>query len=143
PRFVKPEEQQHPPAKPRSTTSSLSSPSALAPGDENWDDRFDTLGMTAGVYAIAMSGSDVYAGGAFDTAGGLPANGIAKWDGSNWSDLGSGWGRISAIRTSGCDVYVGGGFTSAGGVPARDIAKWDGSTWSALGSGIGYIGQYS
>src|SRR5438128_1778764 len=51
PRFVKSgeqqqeQQQQHPPAKPRSTTSSPSSPSPLASGDENWDDRFGTLGM--------------------------------------------------------------------------------------------------
>src|SRR5438874_11354658 len=47
PRFIKsdeqqqyPQQQQHAPAKPRSTTSSTSSPSPLAAGDENWDDRF-------------------------------------------------------------------------------------------------------
>jgi len=134
PRFVKSDAQQPPPAKPRSATSPLS---PLAPGDENWDDRFNTLGVNNHVYAIAISGSDVYVGGRFDTAGGVPANGIAKWDGSSWSALGSGVDvEVSAIAISGSDVYVGGLFFNAGGVPANNIAKWDGSSWSALGSGV-------
>ncbi len=42
------------------------------------------------VYALAVSGTNLYAGGWFTTAGGVPANYIAKWDGSAWSALGSG-----------------------------------------------------
>ena len=42
------------------------------------------------MYALAVSGSDLYAGGYFTTAGGSAANYIAKWNGSSWSALGSG-----------------------------------------------------
>ena len=42
------------------------------------------------VYALAVSGTDLYAGGCFTTAGGSAANYIAKWNGSAWSALGSG-----------------------------------------------------
>ena len=42
------------------------------------------------VCALAVSGSTLYAGGNFTTAGGVPANSIAKWNGSAWSSLGSG-----------------------------------------------------
>ena len=42
------------------------------------------------IYALAVSGTNLYAGGSFTTAGGVPANHIAKWDGSAWSALGSG-----------------------------------------------------
>ena len=90
------------------------------------------------VNALAVSGSDVYAGGAFSTAGGSAANYIAKWNGSSWSALGSGIdGEVSALAVSGSDVYAGGGFTTAGGSTANYIAKWNGSSWSALGSGMG------
>src|SRR5947209_1828210 len=42
------------------------------------------------VGALAVSGTDLYAGGNFETAGGTAANSIAKWNGSSWSALGSG-----------------------------------------------------
>jgi hypothetical protein len=47
-----------------------------------------------GVDALAVyddgRGPALYAGGYFNTAGGRPANNIARWDGSSWSALGSG-----------------------------------------------------
>src|SRR5207247_2034491 len=98
--------------------------------------------MNIAVHALAVSGSDVYAGGAFTTAGGSAANHIAKWDGSSWSPLGSGIGggsfpiSVRALAVSGSDVYAGGYFTTAGGTAAKFIAKWNGSSWSGLGSGI-------
>ena len=42
------------------------------------------------LYALAVSGTNLYAGGWFTTAGGVSANYIATWDGSAWSALGSG-----------------------------------------------------
>jgi hypothetical protein len=88
------------------------------------------------VWALAVSGTNLYAGGRFTTAGGVPANSIAKWDGSAWSALGSGlYFGVRALAVSGTDLYAGGYFTTAGGVPANNIAKWDGSAWSALGLG--------
>ncbi|MFA6232965.1 MAG: hypothetical protein WC824_02085 [Bacteroidota bacterium] len=94
-------------------------------------------GLDGFVFAIAVSGSDVYVGGMFSTAGGSSANRIAKWNGGSWSALGTGLnGNVFAIAVSGSDVYVGGGFTTAGGISANRIAKWDGIGWSALGSGL-------
>src|SRR5882672_10847129 len=101
------------------------------------------------VVALAVSGSDLYAGGIFTAAGGTAANYIAKWNGSSWSALGSALGSgvngsVAALAVSGSDLYAGGYFTTAGGSAANHIAKWNGSSWSALGSGIeqsggGYI----
>ena len=100
---------------------------------------FGDGGPNAHVYALAVSGSDVYAGGDFTTAGGSAANNIAKWDGSSWSALGSGMNgdSVYALAVSGSDLYAGGDFTTAGGSAANYIAKWNGSSWSALGSGMG------
>jgi len=90
------------------------------------------------VLALVVSGSDLYVGGSFTAAGGVAATNIAKWDGNQWSALGSGVNStVVALAVSGSDLYVGGNFSTAGGVTANGIAKWDGSSWSALGSGIG------
>ena len=48
-------------------------------------------GMNDDVYAFAFdSAGNLYAGGAFTTAGGGAANGIAEWNGAVWTGLGSG-----------------------------------------------------
>jgi hypothetical protein len=87
------------------------------------------------VHALATSGSDIYAGGNFTTAGGTAATNIAKWNGSTWRALGPGiHGEVLAVAVSGSNVYVGGNFTIDGGM-ANNIARWDGSNWSALGAG--------
>jgi trimeric autotransporter adhesin len=99
------------------------------------------------VNALACDSSgNLYAGGAFTTAGGLGATNVAKWNGSTWSALGAGVGSVDAggynsyVNTLVCDgaqnLYAGGLFASAGGVSANAIAKWDGSGWSALDSGV-------
>ena len=96
----------------------------------------------ASVCALAVSGTNLYAGGYFATAGGVSANCIAKWNGSAWLALGSGvappgpYSYVYALAVNGTDLYAGGDFTTAGGGTANYIAKWDGSAWSALGSGM-------
>ena len=109
-----------------------------AEGDENWHQfPYAPDGVNGNVYAITVSGNDVYVGGNFTEAGGSSANYIAKWDGASWSALGSGVNNtVRTIAIYGSDVYVGGNFTEAGGSSANRIAKWDGTSWSALGSGV-------
>src|SRR6185436_16714028 len=93
------------------------------------------------VYALAVSDSDLYAGGWFTNAGGIAANYIAKWDGSNWSALGSAMdGRaelfnrfsVFALAISGSNLYAGGSFTTAGGKASAYIAR------AVLGDAPGY-----
>jgi trimeric autotransporter adhesin len=107
-------------------------------------------GVNSTVSALAVSGSELYVGGWFTEVNffagtGIPANRIARWNGSEWSALGSGDGNgvnatVSALAVSGSNLYVGGVFTQANiGAPisANHIARWNGSSWSALGSGSG------
>ncbi len=83
-------------------------------------------------------GPALYVGGSFTMAGGADAKSIARWDGVQWSPLGSGidGGTVLAMAAyddgSGPALYAAGSFTTAGGVPADDIAKWDGNQWSAI-----------
>lgn len=95
-------------------------------------------GSGAVVNAIAVIGSDVYAGGVFSLAGGLSVSNIAKWDTvtNSWSPVGTGVaGTVRAMAVNGSDLYVSGSFSSAGGVTATNVAKWSGSAWSALIAG--------
>jgi hypothetical protein len=89
------------------------------------------------VLALAVHDGALYAAGSFDHAGGVPALGVARWDGSNWAPLGSGIsGTLYALADYGGSLIVGGRFTSAGGTPANHIARWDGTVWNAMGSGM-------
>lgn len=90
--------------------------------------------MDNSVAALAVSGSKLYAGGTFSTAGGVSASRIAQWNGSAWSALGTGVSNnVQALAVIGTDLYAGGLFSTAGGVTANRIAKWDGAAWSAMG----------
>jgi len=111
-------------------------------------------GMSGGAYgpdvtALAVfddgSGPALYAGGMFTSADGVAANALARWDGTNWSSLGSGMGvgngaSVLALTVfddgSGPALHAAGSFSTAGGTAASNVAKWDGSSWSALGSGL-------
>ncbi len=102
------------------------------------------------VHSLAVYNGELYATGTFDTAGGIQANSIAKWDGNSWSAVGGGIPGfallgpndttgtvVNAMAVYNGELYVGGSYTLAGGVSVSDIAKWNGSSWSAVGAGIG------
>ena len=87
---------------------------------------------------LPLPNGDIVVGGSFTSAGGTPANHIARWNGSTWSPLGSGMNyEVKAlVRMPNGDIIAGGWFSTAGGVVANRIARWNGTTWSALGSGF-------
>ena len=121
-----------------------------------WWDGFDhpPAGKGLSGYAYSMlvwdddgggpHGPALYVGGSFTMAGSVVANGIAKWDGVNWSPLGGGFPGPSVVvyalaihnDGSGPALYAGGEFSSASGAPGNSVAKWNGTSWSSLGSGI-------
>ncbi|MFI4881422.1 MAG: hypothetical protein ACIAQU_02430, partial [Phycisphaerales bacterium JB064] len=109
-----------------------------------------TPGVIGGrVHAMAVhddgSGPALYVGGEFNSAGGEPVNGIARWDGQDWSRVFLGTnGPVYALAEydagEGARLYAGGQFVMASGNPASNIAQWDGVRWSAvmgpLGEGV-------
>ncbi|MBX3409535.1 MAG: hypothetical protein KF859_06575 [Phycisphaeraceae bacterium] len=98
-----------------------------------------TAPLYAPVYTLAvLPNGDAVAGGNFTSAGGVTVNRIARWNGSSWAPLGSGfndWVYALAVMPNG-DFIAGGNFTTAGGVAANRIARWNGSSWAPLGSGM-------
>jgi hypothetical protein len=112
-------------------------------GSEN----VDRNGVNGPVHAVAVRGSDVFVAGDFTVAGGVPASRIARWNGEEWSALGTGIGgadalvRALAVDSAGT-VYVGGILSSAGGASASGIARWDGARWSSMAGGVGGDNPY-
>src|ERR1041384_3098149 len=59
--------------------------------DANWVGMGGLAGVNGTVFAAVADGSgNLYVGGTFTIAGSVFATNIAKWDGTNWSPLGSG-----------------------------------------------------
>jgi hypothetical protein len=93
------------------------------------------------VNTIAISGTDIYAGGQFTTIGGQSRNLIAKLNNTT-SAADATWnpnanGLVNTIATSGTDIYAGGSFTTIGGQTRNRIAKLNNTngnadaTWNA------------
>ncbi len=106
----------------------------------NWG-GFGTGSATSIREILELPNGDVIVAGSFLQVGGVPASGIARWDGAAWQALGSGIVGIFlpivdavAVLPDG-DLVVGGLFSSAGGTPAANIARWNGLAWSAFGTG--------
>lgn len=93
---------------------------------------------TVGALAVRPTGS-VVVGGMFWFAGGLLAQGIAEWNGTAWSPLGTGTvGYVSSLRiAANGDVLAGGSLLGLGGLTVNGLGRWNGTTWSTLGSGPG------
>jgi hypothetical protein len=116
------------------------------------------------VQALAMDESgNLYVGGYFNDVNNNgtvldAADFVAKWDGTNWSALGSNgagnsslMSQVYALAVDGNgDLYVGGDFSDVNNngtvLGAADyVAKWDGTDWSPLGSngmGNGSLNSY-
>jgi hypothetical protein len=101
--------------------------------------------MNDAVNALAVFQGELIAGGWFTMASGVPANFVARWNGSAWQPLGSGLiGFLTTEAMPGCnaltvyngELIAGGAFEQAGGIPVNQIARWNGSTWQSLGGGL-------
>jgi hypothetical protein len=98
-----------------------------------------TLGGLAWVQTLTtLPTGDLIVGGYFSAAGGAGVSGIARWDGTTWSALGTGVsGTVHALTTrSNGQLIAVGEFDAAGGEIANSIAQSDGTTWSAFGTGM-------
>jgi hypothetical protein len=94
------------------------------------------------------TGAGLYAMGVFNTAGSTNAKNIARWNGSNWSALGSGVELYTTdLRTptamavfddgGGQALVVGGSFRTSSGMAANHVAQWRSAAWSSIGPGTG------
>ncbi len=122
--------------QPRNNIAALDTETGLA---TTWNPNAGGGGFnqlpTVGV--LAVSGTTVYAGGAFTSIGGQPRNNIAALD--TETGLATAWNpnaggglysdnSVDALAVSGTTVYAGGGFTTIGGQPQNYIAALDAGT---------------
>jgi len=100
-----------------------------------------TLGIGFGnILALTEFNGELYAGGQISTGMGDPFNGIAKWNGTIWSRVGSSVfgidGFVNALAVYNGNLYAAGAFQHADGVVTNNIAKWNGTVWAAVGAGV-------
>ncbi len=93
--------------------------------------------------AVEWNG-DLYAGGAFLSAGGVNANHVARWNGAQWQPVGAGFdGEVWSLCVHQGQLYAGGQFDASGSQQTRGIARWTGSQWVPVGGGVQWqLGLY-
>jgi len=81
-------------------------------------------------------------GGEFTSINGSPSgsfSGIAAWNDTNWTVLGSGFNRpVASLVVYNGELYAGGEFTATGDnlTTLHYVAKWDGLQWLQVGEGL-------
>ncbi len=106
------------------------------------------IGTDGSIFAMvsldSSSERSLVVGGGFRAIGRATGRGIARWDGTEWYPLGSGFSKASgspgavfalAVMPSGA-ITAAGNFAFSGTVPMANIAQWTGNHWSPLGAGL-------
>lgn len=89
------------------------------------------------IFGLCVFQDKLYAYGYFSVIGGVEAVGIAAYDGTSWSPLGSGLrddqanfgGVIFDMIEYRGELYVTGGFGSPGETQSPAVARWNGTDW--------------
>ncbi len=88
-------------------------------------------------HAMHVFNGDLYVAGNFRNAGGIEVNGIAKWNGTEWSAMANGFnGTVYSVSDFNGELYAGGSFTMSGNTELNRIAKWNGTDWESIGFGF-------
>jgi len=122
--------------------------SAATYTDANWVSLGGIPGANGPVHAsVTDADGNLYIGGSFTVVGNTLANGVAKWNGSEWTALGEGVSPIPSTASTGTiavnclaivgdDLFVGGSFTHAGGVESPRLARWNLRTGGWTSGGV-------
>ncbi len=100
--------------------------------------------------SFAEMNGDLYVGGFFADADGVAdTKSIARWDGTQFHSLGTGWAfnSVNAVWSmlstdifGGPKVFFGGGFADLAGTPAGNVGVWDGTTVTPIATTMNLVG---
>ncbi len=112
-----------------------------------WDSIHVSLlneyGYTASVTELKVIGNSLYVAGDFTNINGITVNGLAKFDGTNWSAIHdfpqwSGSNVVRHIAEYNGEIYVAGVILDTYPYDTMyNICRYNGSEWEQLGEGIG------
>ncbi|MBA3649873.1 MAG: T9SS type A sorting domain-containing protein [Chitinophagales bacterium] len=86
-----------------------------------------------GVSALQTYQSQLYVGGGFDSAGGIFAFDVARWNGSAWDSVGAGLnGDVLTFLVKDSFLYTGGNFNKYKTRIGYRVASWNGNKWHDL-----------
>ena len=120
----------------------ISTPDVAALANGGWSALgagLDSTSYSLGVHALLVhddgGGPLLYAGGEFAMSGAAAALHVARWDGSQWSQVGAGLAMdVFALASfddgSGPALYAGGLWSPVSG--SMSLARWNGSAWTTL-----------
>jgi len=93
------------------------------------------FGLQGEVTILKHAKGKLYVGGQFDTAGLVPAQNIAYWDGKEWHSMGEGIkGKVSDITVlNNGNVIVASTIMNGNIIECAPLMSWDGSSWSEIG----------
>lgn len=89
------------------------------------------------VYSMAVYNENLYVGGDMNYAGTAHVNGIAKWNGEEWSGLNGGIGssaRVFELKVYDGELYAAGNFNFSE-LDTKCVARWNGTQWNEVGPG--------
>jgi hypothetical protein len=103
-----------------------------------------TRGSATSVVALATfddgQGPALYAAGSFESAGGIAAHAIARWNGAHWSAFATEFPYASIRALTVFDDGTGSTLIATGGFPGgTSVVRWTGATWSRMGTATGLL----
>jgi hypothetical protein len=100
-----------------------------------WLDDIGPISTSSGfdgrVTQFVRAGGDVFAVGAFSSAGGFRAQGVARFSEGRWRPVGDGTGFSQTVW---CAAEFNGEPVVGGGDATPFVSRWNGSAWEEMGS---------
>lgn len=97
-----------------------------------WSSIGDIGGAMMGqnvVSALCAYNGELFCGGNFGSCGSMSANNLGKWNGTSWSNIGTGMdGSVFSLAVYQNILYIAGSFSSAAGTPVNNIAEYASTT---------------